>query len=540
MMAEPTPDTKAVLMLTAPLLAKTRSSRASVKPLTPKEYSTLAMWLRDGGTRPAELMERDSDQLITDFTTQGGLGRGKENPQRLRKLLERGVELALAVERWGQRAIWVLGRDDPAYPDRWKQRLDADAFPLLYGCGDPTLLERGGLAVVGSRRASSEALRCAEDAGRLAARADCTIVSGGARGSDQAAMRGALSEGGTTVGVLANGLGRAVVHADHREELMEERLVLVCPWDPGVGFQVWRAMERNKLVYALADAALVAAYEPGKGGTWRGATEQLALPRPTPVYVRRGEPPQLLRKGARPWPEPASPAELTELLRRSQALPNASVKGDKATGKPSTPVQTDDDRQPPSPTPRPAPDSETREVAERTPAEELWATVRRVVGRVSREARTPAGLREALDVTPPQAGDWWTRFVRESVLEALGREASAKSESELAEAAGLPADKRELVRARLRALVKEGLLQKKGSRPVRYCLSGSLALANASVEDDEATGTPATPVQTDGDRQQLAPAPAPAPDSETQEVDSAMGGAGNGPLFSQADAIGST
>lgn len=539
-MAEPTPDTKAVLMLTAPLLAKTRSSRASVKPLTPKEYSTLAMWLRDEGTRPAELMERDSDQLITDFTTQGGLGRGKENQQRLRKLLERGVELALAVERWGQRAIWVLGRDDPEYPDRWKQQLDADAFPLLYGCGDPTLLERGGLAVVGSRRASGEALRCAEDAGRLAARADCTIVSGGARGSDQAAMRGALSEGGTTVGVLANGLGRAVVHADHREELMEERLVLVCPWDPGVGFQVWRAMERNKLVYALADAALVAAYEPGKGGTWRGATEQLALPRPTPVYVRRGEPPQLLRKGARPWPEPASPAELTELLRRSRTLAIDFVEDDQVTGKLTTPVQIDGDRQPPSPTPQPATDSASREAVECTPAEELWATVRRVVGRVSREARTPDGLREALDVTPPQAGDWWTRFVRESVLEALGREASAKSESELAEAAGLPADKRQLVRARLQALVKEGLLQKKGLRPPRYCLSGSQVPINPPVEGGEATGKPTTLVQTDGDRQPPSPALQSAPDSGTQEVDSATGTGGNGPLFSHASATGST
>lgn len=191
MRADPTPDTKAVLMLTAPLL-ETRSSRESVKPLTPKEYSTLATWLRRKGSRPAALMERGSDELIADFATQGGLGGGKENPQRLRKLLERGFELALAVERWNQRAIWVLGRDDPEYPHRWKQRLDENAFPLLYGCGDATLLGRGGLAVVGSRRASSDALRCAEDAGRLAARADCTIVSGGARGSDQAAMRGAL------------------------------------------------------------------------------------------------------------------------------------------------------------------------------------------------------------------------------------------------------------------------------------------------------------------------------------------------------------
>lgn len=63
---------------------------------------------------------------------------------------------------------------------------------------------------------------------------------------------------------------------------------------------------------------------------------------------------------SQPWPEPTSPAELTELLRRSQAPTNASVEGDEATGKPATPAQIDGDRQPPAP--QPAPDSETHDV----------------------------------------------------------------------------------------------------------------------------------------------------------------------------------
>lgn len=318
----PTPDTKAVLMLTAPLLARSRSAGESVKPLTPKEYKKLAAWLRDEGAPPAELMKQRSDDLVDGFAAHGGLGNGKENRQRLRRLLDRGFELGLALERWSQRAIWVLGRGDPEYPERWTQRLDEDSCPLLYGCGDPTLLGRGGLAVVGSRRASEAALKCAADAGRLAAEADCTIVSGGARGSDQAAMRGALEEGGSAVGVLADGLERAVLHADHREALMAERLALVCPWDPGARFQVWRAMERNKLVYALADAALVAAYEPGKGGTWTGAIEELERPRPRPVYVRRDEPEELVRRGAEPWPELATPEDLRELLGSPRAPAN--------------------------------------------------------------------------------------------------------------------------------------------------------------------------------------------------------------------------
>ena len=458
MMAEPTPDTKAVLMLTAPLLAKTRSSRESVKPLTPKEYRTLAAWLHDEGTRPAELMERGSDKLIADFATQEKLGGGEETPRRLRRLLDRGFELALAVERWNQRAIWVLGWNDPEYPE---QRL-GDDFPLLYGCGDPGLLMSGGLAVVGSRHASSEALECAADAGRLAAHADCTIVSGGARGSDRAAMRGTLEEGGSAVGVLANGLDRAVLHADHREVLMDERLVLVCPWDPGVRFHVWRAMQRNKLIYALADAALVAAYEPGKGGTWSGATEQLKLPQPVPVYVRGTEPDDPLRKkGAQRWPEPASPEDLRDLLRPPLALVKEPAEVEAAAGELATLIEIDGVRQPPSREAQPARDS----------AEELFATVRRIFGRMSQEARTPEGLKNELSITRQQAKDWWTRVVRENLLEVLGREPRLRSVNEIAGAAGLPASVRGLVGARLQALVGNGLLKKEGSRPVRYSLA---------------------------------------------------------------------
>ncbi len=461
MMAEPTPDTKAVLMLTAPLLAKTPSSKELVKPLKPKEYRTLAAWLHDEGARPAELMERGNAKLIADFAAQEKLGGDDETPQRLRKLLERGVELAFALERWNQRAIWVLGHNDREYPERWKQRFGEDAFPLLYGCGDPGLLANGGLAVVGSRHAPDEALECAANAGRLAARADCTIVSGGARGSDQAAMRGALEEGGSAVGVLANGLDRAVLHADHLEVLRDEKLVLVCPWDPGVRFQVWRAMQRNKLIYALADAALVAAYEPGKGGTWSGATEQLKLPQSVPVYVRD----PLMTKGAQPWREPQNPEALRNLLRP----PRASAKDPpEAEAAPTREAQ-------------PARDSE----------EELFATVRRIFGRMSPEARTPKGLENELNIKPSQAKDWWNRLVGEKLPEVLERTPRPQSENEIARAAQLPASVQRLVRARLQDLERNGLLKKEGSRPVRYCLSEPDPGSGASGRMAEAADLPA-------------------------------------------------
>lgn len=78
-------------------------------------------------------------------------------------------------------------------------------------------------------------------------------------------------------------------------------------------------MQRNKLIYALADAALVMNSDHGKGGTWAGATEQLDKLNFAPVYARQsGEPcpglDALIERGARPWPDPQTPAEMRDIV----------------------------------------------------------------------------------------------------------------------------------------------------------------------------------------------------------------------------------
>jgi predicted Rossmann fold nucleotide-binding protein DprA/Smf involved in DNA uptake len=96
---------------------------------------------------------------------------------------------------------------------------------------------------------------------------------------------------------------------EHRNLLLEDRLVLISPYDPSAGFNVGHAMQRNKLIYALADAALVVSADLGKGGTWAGATEQLEKLHLVPVFVRTTDEASagldaLAKKGALPWPDP--------------------------------------------------------------------------------------------------------------------------------------------------------------------------------------------------------------------------------------------
>src|SRR5688500_6813499 len=109
--------------------------------------------------------------------------------------------------------MWVVSRADDEYPRRLKTRLKDDAPPVLYGCGDAAILDTGGLAVVGSRHVDDALVAYTEDIGRLAAKAWRTLIPGGARGIDQAAMHGALEAGGKVAGVLADSLERAALNS---------------------------------------------------------------------------------------------------------------------------------------------------------------------------------------------------------------------------------------------------------------------------------------------------------------------------------------
>jgi predicted Rossmann fold nucleotide-binding protein DprA/Smf involved in DNA uptake len=307
-------NTQAILLLTAPLLVDRRSDRpgGAEPPLTAREYNRLALELRNLQRQPADLLGPDADATLRAC-------RASVDEARARRLLERGFLLSQAVERWGTRALWVMSRADAAYPRRLKSRLKDLAPPVLYGCGDLALLGAGGLAVVGSRDVDDTLVKYAEDIGRRVAEARQPVVSGAARGIDQAAMRGALTSGGVAVGVLADSLEQATMSRDNRNMLLNRRLAFVTPYDPIAGFSAGHALQRNKLIYALADAALVVDSKVDTGGTWAGATEQLEQLRFLRVYVRStGDAGDglaaLQRKGAVAWPNPAGADELRELL----------------------------------------------------------------------------------------------------------------------------------------------------------------------------------------------------------------------------------
>ena len=313
MMIDISRNTQAVLLLTAPLIAGRNVSVSET--LTPGEYNRLGRHLRELKLQPSDLMAVDATEIINACQPIVDSGR-------LRRLLSRGFLLSQAIERWHARAIWVLSRSDAGYPQRMKARLGESAPAVIYGCGDSRLLESGGLAVVGSRDVDSALMEYTIKLGKLAACSGLAIISGGARGTDQAAMRGALESGGSSCGVLSDSLEKTVMDRENRNTILHGKLVLISPYDPNAGFLVGNAMQRNKLIYSLANIALVVNSDFEKGGTWSGAKEQLDKFHLVPVFVRSTGPASrgldaLLEKGAVPWPNPQNEEELQHLYETS-------------------------------------------------------------------------------------------------------------------------------------------------------------------------------------------------------------------------------
>jgi predicted Rossmann fold nucleotide-binding protein DprA/Smf involved in DNA uptake len=300
--ALPTADTQALLLLCARL---GQHDENFVKPLSVRQYDGLAKWLAKRSLRPGDLLRNSGRNQLAEFDT-------PEVPREaIERLLDRGTALALLTESWTNSGLWVLGIGDAAYPERYKRLLEQAAPRLLYGVGDQGSLEGGGLAIVGSRNADEDDLQFARGVAGACAKQGLTVISGGAKGTDSEAMMAALDHGGRSVGVLPEGLGRAAVASAYHDALMEGRLTLISPFEPESRWFAFKAMERNKLIYALSDAALVVCASEDKGGTWSGATEALKQGR-VPVFVRTsGNPPagnhKLLQAGARafsltePW-----------------------------------------------------------------------------------------------------------------------------------------------------------------------------------------------------------------------------------------------
>jgi len=270
------PASNACLLLTCPLLNP--SGTETVKVLTPAKFHGLLEELSQKEIDLGELATQDFERKVLELSP-------KFDHEQIIALLERGFQLSQTKDLWSRQDFWVTTQFEESYPKKLAAKLLEKSPPYIVGIGNRESLDSLNLGVVGSRDLMPDQLAIARETGRIAANENVPVVSGFARGADQASMFESLSFGGRAIGVLADKLSKIALLLETREWIHNDQLTLVTTFDPYSQFSVGNAMQRNKYIYAFSEAVLVVEAKNRKGGTWAGAEEQLKTLHCAPVYV---------------------------------------------------------------------------------------------------------------------------------------------------------------------------------------------------------------------------------------------------------------
>lgn len=220
--------------------------------------------------------------------------------------LERGPQAGLveATLQWLEHEahhLVVLG--DEAYPRLLLEIPDPP--PVLYVHGDPALLNAPALAIVGSRNATVQGARDAEEFAFALSEAGFAIVSGLAIGIDAAAHRGGLRGKSSSVAIMGTGPDIAYPRANKAlASTLAERGCLATEFPLHMPPLAGNFPRRNRLISGLSRGVLVieAAVRSGSLVTARYALEQgrdvFAMPGSIHSALSKGCH-ELIREGAK-------------------------------------------------------------------------------------------------------------------------------------------------------------------------------------------------------------------------------------------------
>jgi DNA processing protein len=152
--------------------------------------------------------------------------------------------------------IGVIQTAEDGYPPLL--RTIADPPPVLWFRGDPRILPRPAVAIVGSRAATPYALEVAFRLGGELASRGVVVVSGLARGADGATHRGCVEAGGGTIAVLGSGPD-VIYPAEHRDLAVSicKDGALVSEHGPGVPPLPEHFPLRNRLISGISLGVVV-------------------------------------------------------------------------------------------------------------------------------------------------------------------------------------------------------------------------------------------------------------------------------------------
>ena len=229
---------------------------------------------------------------VPDLARRGG----RRTPLKLASEDDAARELDAAHNTGARLLIWT----DPDFPPLL--RAVDPAPPLIYTLGDPKILARRAVAIVGARNASAGGRKLAEDIAAGLGAASLLVVSGLARGIDTAAHNGAVATG--TAAVLAGGVDNVYPPENARlHARIAAEGVIVSEMPPGTTPQAQHFPRRNRIISGLSLGTVVVEAAIGSGSliTARYALEQnrevFAVPG-SPIDPRSRGCNDLIRQGA--------------------------------------------------------------------------------------------------------------------------------------------------------------------------------------------------------------------------------------------------
>lgn len=209
-----------------------------------------------GTVRIAKLLARfDSLEEIFrhSVVTLRAFGLGERTIEALKTPQWEQVDRTLA---WGNRPdCHIIPLSDPGYPSQLREITSPP--PVLFVRGDPRLLSRPQLAIVGSRNPSDTGRRLAFDFARELSALGLVITSGLALGIDGAAHQGALTTG-TTIAVAGTGPDR-IYPPQHKNlgEAIVSHGAIVSEFPPGTPARAQHFPRRNRVIAGLSLGTLV-------------------------------------------------------------------------------------------------------------------------------------------------------------------------------------------------------------------------------------------------------------------------------------------
>ncbi len=194
---------------------------------------------------------------------------------RLCVLLNRVMPLSYALERFTEGGLDITTVDEADYPERLRRFLDRKAPPMIYSCGDKTLAASSSMAIISNTCARPDVLECACELAARACSEGISIITGGESGFGRLMEREALQEGGRVLSFLAESLLERIYQPGLGEMIATQRALVMSMIHPETKYTATHALERNKCLYALSNAAFVISCEKGRGTAWEGASSAL-------------------------------------------------------------------------------------------------------------------------------------------------------------------------------------------------------------------------------------------------------------------------